>query len=130
MKKRLLTGIFAVVMVVLFTACTTRSWTAIGMSTSAGDTSWDFTAASVNGYTSRNVDFSAESIAAINIESTNEEGAIRLSFTQGDRKEEIEVTGSYSDTVNLAQLGGFTAGSVSIRIDFEQAKGLALHLSW
>ncbi len=132
MKKRLVicVGILALLTVIL-AGCggmtMSSSWSHTGLSHTEEENSWEITASKVNGHTSRSQEFSADNLAALHVQNTNGAGNVSVLLTQGDTEKTVDVTGEFNESIDMA---GFEAGSLTLRLNFENAEDVSIMITW
>jgi len=119
-----------VVLVVVLAGCANAvlfSGTSVNRMSVSKATSWTTTASYVDGNESRTVNMSADDLAALNVTSTNSSGTLSFTITQGDAKRTVDISGQFSGSIDTS---GFTAGKVSMRLDYTSAKDTNISITW
>ena len=138
-KKRFFALGILFMLVVSLTACTfeftqspsgaVTSWSTSGRITHNREAdSWLITVNRVNGHARRDIDFTAESLSALHVESTNSDGSVSLLITQGEVTRTIDLTGEFNQVLDISN--DFQPGSVRLRLEFENAETVRVSLSW
>ncbi len=132
MKKRiaLFAGMVALLIVIL-TGCggmaVSSSWSYSGLKHTVEENSWEISASRVNGNASRNIEFSADNLAALHAENTNGAGNISILLTQGDTKKTVDVSGDFNDDIDMSD---FEPGKVRLRLEFKNTEGVSISVTW
>jgi len=103
------------------------SWSARGLSHERQLDSWTITARSLNGMAERRLDLSAEELSAIQVDISDNNGAITLVLIQDDITEVFELSRGFNGTLDT---GNFEAGRILMRLNFVNAEDVDLSVSW
>ena len=138
-KKRFFALGILIVLVIALNACTfdfTRSpsgdiatsWTTSGLTHNHEANRWHISANRVNGYTRRDINFTAESLSALQIATSNNGGNISLAITQGETNKLVELAGEVNETLDISN--DFEPGNIRLRLEFEDAENVVITLNW
>jgi len=136
LKKPIIIIIIAIAIVVVGTAVTIavvfsggnyNSWSGTMMSSSHSDSGWAITARTVNGRSTRTVDFDPGNLSALRIESINEGGSVYFTMTQGNVERVTDISGGFRDRIDTS---GFDTGRIRLRLNFERASEVIVVVSW
>jgi len=109
------------------TGSVTSSWSGRNMSYDVAENSWRISAGALRGRSTRMLDFTAENLAALRIDSTNSSGEVRFTIVQGNVTESIEVSDGFDQLIDTS---AFAPGHISLRLDFEQVENLQITVRW
>ena len=132
MKKLIVLGV-ALLLVISLVGCgyggtsVSSSWSARGLSHVSRLDSWTITARSLNGMAERRLDLSAEELSAIQVDISDNNGAITLVLIQDDITEVFELSRGFNGTLDT---GNFEAGRILMRLNFVNAEDVDLSVSW
>ena len=133
MKKNLiaLAGVFVILAIVLTGCFSDGAWRNCDIDTSSikGDSGWTVTSKNIGGgYSQRDVDFSADNLTALHVESSIGDGAMELVLTQGSAKKTVEITGEMNQGIDMKD---FKPGNIHMRLNAKEAKdGVSVIISW
>jgi hypothetical protein len=105
----------------------TSSWSTRNLTHNSRHESWMITADSVNGHAMRRIDLSIEELFALHVNSSNSDGSISATLTQGDTVEVFDISGEFSDNLDTSN---FEAGKIRLRLDFDNAIDVDLFVNW
>jgi len=94
-KKLVLTGILASIVAVILSGCgasVSNSWSGTMLSYDFADGGTTITARTLNGHSTRQINFDADNLAALRIDSSNDGGGIVLTIAQGDTEKPINIS--------------------------------------
>ena len=94
-----------------------------------GDSDWTVTSKNIGGgYKYIDVNFSADNLSALHIESTIGGGAMELLLTQGSVKKTVEITGEMNQDIDMKD---FKPGNIHMQLNAKEAKdGVRVVISW
>ncbi len=133
MQKRFIGGvaILVTVLAVVLSGCgaatMSASWAGTAFSHQEPDDGWTVSAGTLKGSATRNVTFSADNLAALQVTNVNSGGTVSFTITQGDTEKAFDINGNFSGAIDM---GGFAPGDISLRLDFEEAEGVELNMKW
>ena len=131
--------LFAVLMIALtlalFSSCDEprsisafHTWTTSGTLTHAIEVDhWEISVASVDGRAWRDIDFSAQNLGALHVRSANNHGMVRLRLIQGDTEMITDLTEYF---YGYPATSYFEPGEIRLRLDFINAEGVNISISW
>ncbi|MCL2052550.1 MAG: hypothetical protein FWG91_12600 [Lachnospiraceae bacterium] len=136
-KKLTVIVIVAVMVVAAIIAIIAAVLTRQGMPLSSGvfvnqnfrvaDDTWRLTAVRASGNSRINYSFTEANLAAMNVNSTNSGGNITLTFIQGDTERSYDISGAFTDRINMSD---FKPGKIRLRLDFADADNLDIEINW
>ncbi|MCL1883203.1 MAG: hypothetical protein FWF81_05550 [Defluviitaleaceae bacterium] len=91
------------------------------------DNTWRATPYRANGNSRVDYTFTAANLEAMTVESTNAEGRISLTFTQGDTERAFDVTNEFHENIDMS---GFEPGRIRVRLVFENASDVNTLIRW
>jgi hypothetical protein len=80
-----------------------------------------------NGRRNTSLLFSEINSKSLNVESTNTDGTLILHITQNETIKSIDITGVYSDYIDLSN---FQTGVINLTLEFNRASNSKITLSW
>ena len=129
-RKKWVVGILAVLAFVLVgcdNAVVTTNWVATNERSTSTSDSWSYTARSIRGNARRDIDFSAEELSNLHVNSINSEGSIRLTLLQGDTEEVFDISGSFYGNIDTS---AFEPGRIRLALRFDNARDIELFINW
>lgn len=132
MKKLIVLGV-ALLLVISLVGCGNGStsvssrWSTRGLSQDSRLDSWTITARSIDGMAERTIDLSAEELSAIQVDISDNRGAITLVLIQGDITEVFELSRGFNGTLDT---DSFEAGQILMRLNFANAEDVDLSVTW
>jgi hypothetical protein len=133
MKRKMwsVIGILAVLVFVLVgcngTGVVNTGWSSSNELTVREIDSWSYTASRINGNARRDINFSAEGLSNLYVSSSNGEGSIRLTLSQGDVEETFDISGSFSGYIDTS---AFEPGQIRVALRFDNAQDIDLFINW
>ncbi|MCL2198535.1 MAG: hypothetical protein FWB80_06400 [Defluviitaleaceae bacterium] len=88
---------------------------------------WRVSPARANGSSRVNYTFTAANLEALTVRSTNAEGNISLTLTQGDTEKTIDITSQFYKNLDM---NGFESGRIRLHLVFENARDVDTLISW
>jgi hypothetical protein len=88
---------------------------------------WRASPSSANGSSRIDYTFTTANLEAMTVRSTNSEGKISLSFTQGDTERIFDITGEFHENIDMS---GFEPGRIRLRLVFDNARDVNTVVSW
>ncbi|MCL2404926.1 MAG: hypothetical protein FWC92_05185 [Defluviitaleaceae bacterium] len=132
MKKLIMLGV-ALLLVISLVGCGngdtgfSSSWSVRGLSHDRQLGSWAIAARSIDGMAERMLDLSAEELSAIQVDISDNRGAITLVLIQGDITEVFELSRGFNGTLDTSN---FEAGQILMRLNFVNAEDVDLSINW
>ena len=126
-KRLIAFGVLLSIIIVLTACGDYNSWSGTMMSSRGTGNDWSISARTVRGHTVRTVSFTAEELAALRIDSENEDGKISFTMTQGEIEIVTDISGEFNDNIDTS---GFEPGRIRLRLDFEAASGVNVTVNW
>ncbi|MCL2719607.1 MAG: hypothetical protein FWE14_12610 [Lachnospiraceae bacterium] len=80
-----------------------------------------------NGNSRVDYTFAAAELEAMTVRSTNTEGRVRLTFTQGGTETTFDLTGEFHENVDMSS---FYPGRIRLRLEFKDARNVDTVVSW
>jgi len=71
--------------------------------------------------------FTAANLEAMTVRSTNAEGSVSLTFTQGDVEKTLDITREFYENIDMR---GFEPGRIRLRLVFENARNVNTLINW
>ena len=133
--KKLFAVLIITFTLVLFSSCNEprsisafHTWTTSGTLTHAIEADrWDISVASVDGRAWREINFSAQNLNALHVRSANNYGTVRLRLIQGDTEIITDLTEYFYGHPATSY---FEPGQIRLRLDFINAEGVNISISW
>ncbi|MDR2569773.1 MAG: hypothetical protein LBD23_05695 [Oscillospiraceae bacterium] len=88
---------------------------------------WKVSPSSANGSSRIDYTFTTANLEAMTVTSTNSEGNISLTFTQGDTERIFDIAGEFHENIDMS---GFESGRIRLRLVFDNAKDVNTVVSW
>jgi len=88
---------------------------------------WSFSARSANGRSTRSPTLSAEELNSMFVTNANSNGIVGLKISQGDFDVTVDITGNYSDKIDMS---GFSPGKVKLQLIFSKASNVSTSIRW
>jgi len=88
---------------------------------------WKIQADSIDGYASRKLDFNAENLVALHVDNTNSTGEVLLVISQDSISQTFTLSPNFSGRLDL---GKFSPGKVTVRLEFKNAQKIDLTIVW
>ena len=126
-------GLFAILIFLLAgcggtdTVVVTTGWSSLNERTVREVDSWSYTASRINGNARRDIDFSAEELANLHVSSSNSEGNIQLTLSQGDIEETFDISDSFFGSIDTS---AFESGQIRVALRFDGARDIDLLINW
>jgi hypothetical protein len=107
---------------------TVASWSTSGtLVNNSRDESWELSVGRANGHIRRDATLSQDALYNLFVRSTNSDGQVILTLTQGDTEIPIDLTGHFDGFIVTTY---FEPGSIRMRLDFESAADVDVLISW
>ena len=113
---------------VLLAGCTNvQSGTFINHTENVQNDTWTFSATRANGHSTRNIEMNEDNLTKLYVNSTNDSGNISLILTQGEFTHYTDLTSGFNGFIDTQE---FNPGQISLRLQFENAEGIKISISW
>ncbi|MDR2569575.1 MAG: hypothetical protein LBD23_04660 [Oscillospiraceae bacterium] len=89
--------------------------------------SWRASPGRANGNSRVDYTFTAANLEAMTVRSTNAEGKISLTFTQGDIERTFDITNEFNENIDMSS---FEPGRIWLRLEFDNATNVDTVISW
>ena len=132
-KKRLFALGLLAVLVFALAACggssTASTWSGSnsGRSEVREVDSWEVTARSINGYGYRDIEFSAENLAALHASISYSNGSVTMTLSQGSVENVINISTDFNENIDMSD---FSAGRIRVRLDFDNTSDVSIDIGW
>jgi len=131
MKKLIITALVFALLAspMMLVGCTSFSGSSSNLNHAYSDGVWTVTATSVNGTLSRSFNLQQEQLDSLRVTSVAAQGSVQLVLIQGDVEktvilDQLHVSAQPIDTSD------FNPGSVRVRLNFTNARGVSIVVSW
>ena len=91
------------------------------------DDSWIYIAERRNGIHVTSINFTADELSALHLESSNERGEILLTLTQGSVSKEIDISDGFNGHLDMSD---FEPGRITFRLQFDSARQVNIAFRW
>ena len=105
----------------------TNSWKCTNLNNEMTTKGWKIQAQSIEGYASRKLDFNAENLVALHVDNVNSAGEVLLIISQDSVSQTFTLSPNFSGRLDL---GKFSPGKITVRLEFKNAKGIDLTMVW
>jgi len=129
--KRIISAILAAILLLALAGCNAQSmsnsWSHTSLNNEMTTNGWKIQAKSIDGYASRKLDFNAENLVAFHVDNTNSAGEVLLVISQDSVSQTFTISPSFSGRLDL---GKFSPGKITVRLEFKKAKDIDLTIVW
>ena len=106
----------------------------VGIQTGSGsgvsnveNNTWRATPYRANGTSRIDYTFTSANLEAMTVKSTNSDGNIFLTLTQGEREKTFDITGEFIQNIDISD---FEPGRIRLRLNFQNARNIDTLISW